>query len=115
MQILITHDFTVRGPDGERLPVEGLHAEGVRLMEELLKLEECNVNIADPATSSDGIRGTVGADLVVTADTEVEALEVSSGIVRTAIHAIGGWTPGWPETDEVRASYAVVGSQLTPA
>lgn len=80
-------------------------------MEALLDLEGCNQDVSSSGTTSDGIEGTVTADLMVTAETEADALGKSLVIVRTAIHAIGGATLGW-ERDDAEARYQPRNSQL---
>lgn len=91
------HEFCVAYRDGSRLTTDELHAQGEQLMVALLDLEKCNADISSSSTASDGIEGTVTAELMVTASNEEEALARSLVLVRTAIHTIGGATPGWSQ------------------
>lgn len=95
VEVQIAREFAVRTRTGERLPTDDLHAEGEKLMEALLDLEQCNDNMSSPATASDATRGVVVAEMTVTAATEWQAVDLSSTLARTAIHTIGGATPGW--------------------
>ena len=112
MRVHIAHEFAVRSPDGRRLPGEDLHKEGERLMEELLTLEEINEDVEDAATSTEADRGVVIVELLVTAGSAGDALTKFLTIARTAIHAIGGATPGWDTPAQQRADYEPQGVQL---
>ena len=94
----IIHEYSVRTKDNERLGAEDLHAEGKRLMEALLDLEKCNDDSTDSSTASDAARGTLIAELLVSADSTGAAVEKFLTIVRTATHAIGAATPGWDDS-----------------
>ena len=80
---------------------ERFHAEGERLMGELLTLEECNPDVVDPAVSTEFDRNVVLVELVVVAGDLPAALDKALSVVRTAIHAIGGATPDWPSADAI--------------
>ncbi len=95
VEVQIAREFAVRTRTGERLPAEDLHAEGARLMEALLDLEGCNDNMSSPSTASDAARRVVTAEMTIMAATEAEAVALSLTLARTAIHTIGGATPGW--------------------
>lgn len=111
IKVQISHEFIVLYPDGSRLTTDDLHSHGEQLMEALLDLEQCNADVSSPATATDGIVGTVTAELMVTAPDETAAFNKSLVLVRTAIHAIGGATPGWTQED-ADATYQPRNSQL---
>lgn len=104
IQVQIARHFDVHAADGRRLQAEELHAEGERLMQALLDLEKCNDDFCDSATASDADRGTVLVELLITTDSETEAIEKSLTICRTAIHAIGAATP-WETHVDPSADY----------
>jgi hypothetical protein len=87
--------FAVRDQNGHRLPADLLHAQGERLMEALLDLEEFNSGMKDPATDSDA-DGQIVVGLWVSADSDDAAVAQALHLCRTAVHAIGGSTPDWP-------------------
>ena len=97
--------FAVRDRQGRTLPPERLHAEGARLMAALLDLEQCNRNMKDPATSSDAGASEVTVELSVTEESEPEAVECAVNLCRTAIHALGGSTPGWPSDSTAKTDF----------
>ena len=111
IQVHIVHEFAVRARGGDRLPVPELHEQGERLMDALLDLEKCNDDIADAATSSER-RGLVAAELVVTAADEGAAVSKFLEVVRTAIHATGGATLGWPEPFRAKVDYSLQNVQI---
>lgn len=115
MRVHIAHEFAVRSREGARLASDKLHDEGVRLMDALLKLEACNEDIEDATTYTDALRGIVTAELLVTADNEMAAVEKSLTIIRTAIHDIGGATPSWNEPVDQRSDYQPKSMQLAYA
>ncbi|MBC9001313.1 MULTISPECIES: hypothetical protein [Micromonospora] len=104
IQVQIGRHFDVRTTEGRRLTAEDLHVEGERLMQALLDLEACNEDVSDAATATDATQGRVLVELLITADSEAEAVEKSLMITRTAIHAIGGATP-WEAADDLGADY----------
>lgn len=86
----------LRCHSGEQLTAEEIHQQGELLMDELLELEVCNPEMADPATSTDTSANTVAVEMDIAAPDESEATRVALYICRAAIHGIGGHTPGWP-------------------
>ena len=116
MKFLISHTFSVRSITDELLTAPDLHDEGKRLMEALLSLEACNEAIADAATATDADPGVVTVDLLVEAETLQEAVSQFMTVARTAIHAIGGVTAGWPAAPDVEpgesAEYAPLNMQI---
>jgi hypothetical protein len=97
IRVEICSEFSVRAIDGARLAPEDLHAQGERLMEALLDLERINPDVTDSTTASEADRGVVLVETLVTAETEAEALSKAHVFARTAIHTIGGSTPGWDD------------------
>jgi hypothetical protein len=78
-----------------------LHAHGELLMQQLLKLEECNTDFTDSTVSTDARANTLTVDLLVLDATEPAAiLQRALDIARTAIHAAGGATPRWPVVND---------------
>ncbi|MGH9065236.1 MAG: hypothetical protein ACRD0L_14945 [Acidimicrobiales bacterium] len=61
-----------------------------RVMEELLGLRAI-----DPAVSADLGRRGVEIEVVVDALDGVDAVAIGNGLIRTAVHAAGGFTKGW--------------------
>lgn len=104
MKFLIMHTFTVRTTTDELLTAPDLHDEGKRLMEALLDLEKCNEGVADAATSTDSASGVVTIELLIEAPTPETALGSFLTVARTAIHAVGGVTAGWPAPAETSAA-----------
>ncbi len=66
-----------------------------QVMDELVKLTEVDETLYDPSIGADLVAGEVEFSLSVDAD-EDEAIPKALGAIRTAIHAAGGGTPGWP-------------------
>lgn len=106
IQVHIVHEFAVRTRSGDRLSTHELHEHGERLMDALLDLEKCNEDITDAATSSEVGSGLVVAELVVTAVDEGAAVGKFMEVVRTAIHATGGVTRGWPAPAQAKVDYS---------
>jgi hypothetical protein len=72
--------------------LDGLEQALDRVMEELVKLD-----VTDPSIGGTLSDGDVEFSLAVGADTLEKATVSAFGTIRTAIHAAGGGTPGWPE------------------
>jgi hypothetical protein len=87
-------------------------AQGV--MEALLELERCDGDLLDSGVAMDADEKTVVVEVTVQAASYPQIVERSMGIVRTAIHAAGHGTPGWPGSagtgTPTRSSVSVVGS-----
>lgn len=62
------------------------------VMDELVKLD-----VTDPSIGGTLSDGDVELTLAVEAETLENATANVFGTIRTAIHAAGGGTPGWPE------------------
>lgn len=80
---------------------DDLHAHGELVMNKLLDLEQCNDDITDSAVSTDAAEKMITIDLLILGITEpAAALQRALDVVRTAINAAGGATPGWPVISE---------------
>ena len=62
------------------------------VMEELVKLD-----VTDPSIGGTLSDGDIELTLAVEAETLEKATASAFGTIRTAVHAAGGGTPGWPE------------------
>jgi hypothetical protein len=62
------------------------------VMEELVKLD-----VTDPSIGGTLSDGDIELTLAIEAETLEKATASAFGTIRTAIHAAGGGTPGWPE------------------
>ena len=62
------------------------------VMEEMVKL-----HVTDPSIGGTLSDGDIEFSLAVEAETLEKATVSAFGTIRTAIHAAGGGTPGWPE------------------
>jgi hypothetical protein len=62
-----------------------------RVMEELLKL-----GVEDPSVGGSLTSGEIQISLMIEASSKREAVSEADALIRTAIHAAGGATPGWP-------------------
>lgn len=66
-----------------------------RVMEELVDLEGHNDHMTDPAIGADVSAGEVELELEIKADSPANALDEALAILRTAVHAAGGFTGSW--------------------
>jgi hypothetical protein len=73
-----------------------------RIMEELVRLAEVDARISDPNIAADLAAGKVEFSLTVNA-AEQDVTKVAVTAIRTAIHAAGQGTPGWPAFEELSA------------
>lgn len=65
-----------------------------RIMDELADL-----GVADPLIGGNMSTGEVEISVMVDADSYLEAVQKAMTVIRTAIHAAEGSTPGWPRLD----------------
>lgn len=72
-----------------------------RVMDELCKLEDVDSGIIDPDITASLADRTLSVYMGVDADSLRDALRLCSANVRTALHAAGCGTPGWPEAPEL--------------
>jgi hypothetical protein len=97
----MTWRFTVRVGGASGLQAEPTLEQHLdELMNELLKLEKCNADVHDPSVGATLSTGAVEIELAVDLPAADEAVKRSRHIVRTAIHAAGGFTPRWDEVAE---------------
>ncbi len=66
-----------------------------KLMDALLDVESTDQAITDPDLTATLSTGRVDVQMTVAADDPAEAATKALCAVRSAIHAIGGATPGW--------------------
>lgn len=78
------------------------------VMDELLKLEECNPLYRDSGAAVDLDEQVVTLEIAVDTDDMAHALKQAISAFRTAVHAIGGATPDWPTGDDIDGSLAPV-------
>ena len=76
-------------------PGASLGEEIDRVTDELALIDERTPEFLDYAVSSDATDNTVVFELTVQATDWMEALSGAVSWVHTAIHAVGGNTPGW--------------------
>ena len=116
MQTGTTWRFTVhaRGTDqpSERYLEEHLE----RLQGELMKLEDCNDDVHDSGVGASLASGEVEIELSVDLPLD-EAVKRARHIVRTAIHAAGGFTPSWGDSTAPASvmEYEPETTELAPA
>ncbi len=84
------------------------HAEGERVMDELLKLEDAG--FADAAVSTDYASATMTLEGLFQVEGDFDVMNKALAIFRCALHATGGHTPDWPsvgdlEIQDERTSY----------
>jgi len=85
---------------------DDLFMQGNELMEALLKHEGCNAgNLTDSTVGVDAGKRVVTAEFVIKAADLDEGMTLNMAVMRSALHAIGGYTPGWPSPHEVVARY----------
>jgi hypothetical protein len=82
---------------------EGIEASMDRVMEELLHL-----GAEDPAIGGAMQTGEVEISLNVEAPSPEDAVPMAMTMIRTAIHAAEGSTPGWPRFDDRALKASIV-------
>ncbi|MFC0864114.1 hypothetical protein ACFHYQ_17610 [Sphaerimonospora cavernae] len=76
------------------------------IADELASLQDCNGKLLDFAYGSDATDNAVQFELTVEAGSVDETIETAGSWLRTAIHATGGYTPGWEDSGP--RQYAIV-------
>jgi hypothetical protein len=71
---------------------DGAAVHGTRVMEALADLDESNPDLLDWALGVNTEQGFFEFDLTVTAAAREDAVALSHGLIRTAIHEAGGST-----------------------
>ena len=70
-------------------------------MDALLDLEAADAAIEDPDLEADLSSGHVDVQMIVDAEDPAAAMVKAFATLRSAIHAIGGATPGWETASAV--------------
>lgn len=95
VMVAVTRSFRVRLADGHTV-----HERAEAVMAELVELSE-DGSILDSAVSSDSERAIVDIEVTVNATDLDDGIARSMAAMRTAIHAVGDATPGWPSHKDV--------------
>lgn len=86
---------------------DDLVAEVEAIVEHLIELEDTTA-LLDSTIALNLAAMSVEADLTVEASTAGEALDLGVSVLRSAIHATGGATPGWEDAPAGVAQIAFV-------
>lgn len=81
---------------GGPVTADSFHDYAIALMDALVDLDECNPDIADATVGSDAGQHVITVEMLVFTDDPLTALGQASTVLRTAIHATGAATRGWP-------------------
>ncbi len=95
MLILATQRVTYAGTPAE------LETAMDSLMDALTALAEADNGLSDPDLAATIVGRLVDVTMTVDADDTITALNRASAALRAAIHAIGGFTPGWQTSTAV--------------
>ena len=95
VMVAVTRSFLVRLCDGHTV-----HDRAEAVMAELVELSEAG-SILDSSVSSDAQRAVVEIEVTVEADDLDDGIARAMAAMRTAIHAVGDATPGWPSHKDV--------------
>ncbi len=105
IDMVVRQAFTVRGPDA--------HSRADTVMDQLVELSEAEGSgVLDSAVDVDTIEGCVWIEVTVRAEDEGAAINHAITAMRTAIHAAGDGTSGWPTGQALRDLVASVGCKL---
>lgn len=92
--------FLVRYGTGGKLSKSSLAKQVHQLERELRKLEKCgNDELRDASVVYDVEPSIITMTMTVIAAMDTEALKAARGVCRTAIHAAGGATPDWDNSE----------------
>ncbi|NUT31517.1 MAG: hypothetical protein HOV79_00430 [Hamadaea sp.] len=81
---------------------EKFHSLGDQLMEELLKLEDCNDDVRDAAVSTSADSGQLEVELVIKDVPHAMAgAQKALDVIRSAMHGVGFGTHGWPSAEDL--------------
>ncbi len=94
MRYLVRMNGRISGEGGETLPPEEIEAIFDAIMEHLMTL-----GAADPDIGGRLTTGECHMAVLVEAEDQYQAVEIASGLMRTAIHYCGGATPDWAVTN----------------
>lgn len=91
VMVVVERSFRVRLPRS----TSSVHERAEAVMAELVDLSESG-SILDSAVSSDAQGGVVTVEVTVAAEDLDDGIGRAMAAMRTAIHAVGDATPGWP-------------------
>lgn len=99
---------------------EGDHAEALAdhldvVMDHLMEAEASDPTISDADVSATLATGEVEFTIIVTAESPAEAAKNGIVIIRAAIHAAEGYTPGWEDAHDHAWVMEYRGSSQRPA
>lgn len=77
-----------------------------QMMRQLLTLEDCDPRIADSAVGCNTATGEVEIELTAAGSSPADAMQLAESSLRAAIHAAGGFTPGWDDDAGNPAAFA---------
>ncbi|MEU0560919.1 hypothetical protein [Dactylosporangium sp. NPDC006015] len=80
---------------------DDFHQHVEAFTDELMDLEESDATLSDTSVAGDARTKVVTVDLCVMTEDHLEALIKASTATRTALHALGDGTSGWPTGDEI--------------
>lgn len=83
---------------------ETFHARVTDFADHVMDLEGQDADLSDTSVSGDAGELTVTVETVVHTDDHIEAIMKTLTLTRSAIHAIGDSTPGWPGVHEILAA-----------
>ena len=109
ISVSVRFHLTVTGLNGDDL------SEHVgRVMSTLAGIDD---GVSDPAVALDLGTGHVEVELVVGAASAGAAADLGFDVIRTAIHAAGGFTPGWGDVSDStgHVEYDIENVELQPA
>lgn len=111
-----TWRFTVHRRGADQLSEQDLEEHLEQLQEELLKLEACNDDVYDSGVGGSLASGEIEIELSVDLPLD-EAVKRARHIIRTAIHAAGGFTPSWGDATAPASVvvYEPATTELAPA
>ncbi len=95
VMVAVERSFLVRPPVST-----SIHERAEAVMAELVELSEVGT-ILDSAVSADAQRGIVTVEVTVAASDLDDGIARTMAAMRTAIHAVGDATPGWPSHEDV--------------
>jgi hypothetical protein len=88
-----------------KIPVQVIRYEGDLgdnidlVVQELAKLDDCSRELLDYTADSNATDDTAAFAVTVEASSEEDALSIGKSCIRTAIHAAGGATPEWDDSN----------------
>lgn len=80
---------------GDEARAEALELHLGHVMEEFARLDACNEDMSDPTIGADVSTGQVDVQLEIEAVSPSSAVDSALALLRTAVHAAGGFTGSW--------------------